>query len=336
MAMSNAGTNVEVTLEAQGALPNFRYDIIQPLVQGRVAIEGAVLKPSGSTVSAGLFDNPRFREGDFGLLDANWGDLLPAIDAGWDLVLLPVFIKRKPVYNYLWVRADRGIEAPRDLEGKTVTSVGYTSAISTYTRGFLQHHWGVDLTRLRWLLGGPGAFAVHDKRIQVDYASGPRKSPIARLLDGEADASTGDITDARAWRDLEASTIVKRLFPDYQEQNRRLLREHQILTPVHVIAMGGKLDRAQPGLARRLYDAFERSREQAYEDALGDGSGYSITLAGREAIRDQVAALGDVWKHGLSANRNAVESFLDYNFEQGVTSARLDAGRVFAQSTLDT
>jgi hypothetical protein len=62
------------------------------------------------TASAGLFDNPRFERGDFGLLDANWGDLLPAIDAGWDMALLPVFIKRKPVYNYLWVRSDRGID----------------------------------------------------------------------------------------------------------------------------------------------------------------------------------------------------------------------------------
>src|SRR5687768_2434825 len=109
----------EVLFEAQGTQPNFSYDVIQPLLHGRVAIEGAALRTTGATDVAGMWDNPKFQNGEFDLLDANWGDLVPCIDAGWDLRLLPVFIKRKPVYNYLWVRADRGIESPKDLEGKT-------------------------------------------------------------------------------------------------------------------------------------------------------------------------------------------------------------------------
>src|SRR5205085_10417497 len=156
----------EVPLEAQGSLPNFRYDIILPLMQGRVPIDGVILKPAGPLESAGYFDNPKFKNGDFGLLDTNWGDVIPAIDAGWDLVCLPVFIKRKPVFNYAWVRADRGINGPKDLEGKTVATVGYGSAISAYTRGFIQHDHGVDLHKLKWLLPGPGPFELHDKALQ--------------------------------------------------------------------------------------------------------------------------------------------------------------------------
>src|SRR4051812_11676604 len=201
--MTNAAP-LEVSFEAQGAQPNFRYDIIQPLVHGRVSIDGVDLKVGSATSVAGMFDNPKFENGDFGLLDANWGDLVPAIDAGWDLQLLPVFVKRKPVFNYLWVRADRGIEEPKDLEGKTLASVGYTSAISSYTRGFLQHDYGVDITKLTWMLAAPGRFEVYDKRIAIKYAEGPRKSPIDRLLDGDVDASTGDITDAKAWDALES------------------------------------------------------------------------------------------------------------------------------------
>jgi hypothetical protein len=108
--MTNA---IEVSLEAQGTLPNFRYDIIQPLLQGRVEMEGVTIRPSAPMTMAGMWTEPKFKDGDFGLLDANWGVLLPAIDSGWDMVLLPVFIKRKPVYNYLWVRADRDIDEPK-------------------------------------------------------------------------------------------------------------------------------------------------------------------------------------------------------------------------------
>lgn len=327
-------TTREILFEAQGTQPNFRYDVIQPLLQGRASIEGATLRTTGATASAGMWDNPKFKDGDFDLLDANWGDLVPSIDAGWDLQLLPVFLKRKPVYNYLWVRADRGIESPRDLEGKTIASVGYSSAISTYTRGFLQHHHGVDITTFRWLLGAAGRLPLHERAARIDIAEGPPKSPIQRLLDGEVDASTGDITDAKAWTALESSPDVKRLFPDYQALTRRLLTVQRILTPVHVICIGGRLQREDPNIARRLVEAFQRAQEVATEDALSDGSGFSMTLHNREAFRDQLRDLGDAWRHGISANQNTIETFLDYNYEQGLTKTRLGVEQVFAASTL--
>src|SRR5437660_386063 len=128
--MTTATTAIEVMLEAQGSQPNYRYDILQPLLQGRVPIEGVTLKTSGPAGGVRLYEDERFKRGDFGLLDTNWGDVAPAIDAGWEIACLPVFIKRKPVYNFLWVRADRGINTPKDLEGKTITTGGYNSAIT--------------------------------------------------------------------------------------------------------------------------------------------------------------------------------------------------------------
>ena len=43
--------------------------------------------------------------------------------------------------------------------------------------------------------------------------------------------------------DAADSANVKRLFADYQALNRRLLTEQGILTPVHVICIGGRLQR---------------------------------------------------------------------------------------------
>jgi 4,5-dihydroxyphthalate decarboxylase len=327
---------VEIALEAQGARPNFRYDIMQPLMQGRASIDGAELRPAGVNDLAGFFDKPRFKSGDFGLLDINMGDVVPTIAAGWDLCCLPIFIKRKPVYNYLWVRADRGIEQPKDLEGKTFGTVGYSSSISIYTRGFLQHFHGVDLTTLRWLVNGPGPFPISNPAIRIDQASGPPKSSAQRLLDGEIDASTGDITDLAMWRALESSPVVKRFFPDYQAENLKLWKDHAIYTPVHIMVIGGKLNREQPDIARKVYDAFERSRQIAYEDAMSDATGYSIKSSMRELLRDEVGDLGELYTHGLSRNAAAVDLFLDFCQEQGVTPKRLSREEVFAASTLDT
>jgi len=213
-------SNLEIPLEAQGSLPNFRYDNILPLMAGRVPIEGVTLVPSEPMEGAGYYTNPKFENGDFGLIDTNIGDVIPAIANGWKITCLPVFIKRKPSYNYLWVRSDRGINSPKDLEGKTFGTVGYGSTITVYNRGFLQHFYGVDLSKIRWLLNSAHKFPLHDKNApQIDIATGPAKAPWQRLLDGEVDAITGDITDTAAWNQLESSSSVKRLFPNYQELN---------------------------------------------------------------------------------------------------------------------
>jgi 4,5-dihydroxyphthalate decarboxylase len=328
-------TTTEILFEAQGTLPNFRYDVIQPLLQGRASIEGVTLRTTGATASAGMWDNRKFQNGDFDLLDANWGDLVPAIDAGWDLRLLPVFIKRKPVYSYLWVRADR-ISGPKDLEGKTITTGAFTSAITTYTRGFLQHFHDVDISKLRWLLPAPNRFEVSDTSAQIEIAQGPRKSPVERLLAGEVDAITGDITDTKAWAALESSELVRRLFPDYREQNQRLFREQGIFTPVHIVCIGGRLARSQPDIARRIVAGFEASRAVAIDDALSDGSGYSLTAHNREAFTEQMAQWGDVWAQGVKANQRTIDTFLDYHEEQGLTKTRRRLEDTFAAGTLDT
>jgi 4,5-dihydroxyphthalate decarboxylase len=329
-------TAIDVLLEAQGSLPNYRYDILQPLLQGRVPIEGVTLKTTGPADAVRLYQDERLKAGDFGLLDTNWGDAAPAIDAGWEIACLPVFIKRKPVYNFLWVRADRGINAPKDLEGKLIATGGYTSAITIYTRGFLQHFHGVDISKLRWLLPAPPPLPLHTQGIAIDVATGPRKAPVQRLLDGEVDASTGDITDAKIWVELESNPNVRRMFPNYQEENERLWREHHIFTPVHMIFISRKLDREHPGLARRLYEAFNQSTEMAIADAQGDGTSYSLIINMRELLRQQLHTWGNVYAQGISANRDTIDAFLDYCAEQGVTGRRLSNEQFFASGTLDT
>jgi hypothetical protein len=118
--------------------------------------------------------------------------------------------------------------------------------------------------------------------------------------------------------------------------NRKLWNDHHILTPTHIVVMGGKLHRENPGLSRKIYDAFEQSRELAYYDALGDGSSYNILLDAREGVRDQMKSMGDVWKHGISANRAMWDMTLDFYEEQGQTSHRMSYEEVFAKDCLDT
>ncbi|MFN0071816.1 MAG: hypothetical protein ACKVVP_10055 [Chloroflexota bacterium] len=327
---------LQIALEAQGSLPNFRYDVILPLIHGRVNIEGVTLNPSAPMEAAGYYDKAKFKDGEFGLIDTNIGDIVPAIDSGWKITCLPVFIKRKPVFNYLWVRTDRGINSPKDLEGKLFASVGYGSTITIYTRGFLQHHHGVDITKLRWLLNGAHKFELHGQQPEITIATGPAKAPWQRLLDGEVDAVTGDITDSKAWSLLESSSSVRRMFTNYREMNEELIRKYHIFTPVHAIAMSSTLDQANQGLSRKLYDAFAESKDLAYDDHLSDKASSSMILYSRETMRDQAASYGDIYAYGVNANRDAMETYFQYTQEQGITKSLMTMERFFAKDTLNT
>jgi len=312
--------------------PIMRYDVTMPLLEGRVAIPGVKLRPM-PTMSMVFGDLPALRSGEFGLWDLNLGYLLPAIEAGWELVALPVFCKRKPAYQFIFCR--EGIETPRDLEGKRIGSGSYRTALTVFARGFLQHRHGVDVNSMRWLVWRDEHLPLHETHTAISRVLDPRKSVVDALLDGDVDALITDISDVDLFKQLEESPKVHRLFGDYVAEDERLFRETGMCTPVHLVVMSAKLDREHPDLARRLYDAFEEAKRLAEWDVLSDRGGLTIPYL-RERVLEARARWGDVFQHGLAANRATMETFMGYNLEQGTIAEGLPLERVFAQSTLDT
>jgi hypothetical protein len=76
-------------------LSAMRYDLTIPLLDGRVKVDGVNFKMA-KTSSMVSRDMPELREGNFGLWDLNLGYWLSAIDAGWELVALPVSPSESP------------------------------------------------------------------------------------------------------------------------------------------------------------------------------------------------------------------------------------------------
>ena len=78
-------------------------------------------------------EDPKLKSGEFGLMDLNLGYFLPAIESGWEIIGLPVFSKRKPIYQLIFCHADAAIRSPQDLAGKRIGSV-ITSYSIHYTK----------------------------------------------------------------------------------------------------------------------------------------------------------------------------------------------------------
>src|SRR5258705_4019515 len=120
------------TLEVE--FPVMRYDVTMPLLEARVVVDGVQLKPVKSSSMINKED-AKMKAGAFGLMDLNIGYFLPAIEAGWEIIGLPAFSKRKPVYQLIFCHANAAISAPKDLEGKRIGSRTYRNQRTLWGSG---------------------------------------------------------------------------------------------------------------------------------------------------------------------------------------------------------
>jgi 4,5-dihydroxyphthalate decarboxylase len=311
-----------------------RYDITMPLFEGRVEIPGVRLKPVRmSSMVFGPY--PDLQNGDFGLCDLNLGYFPPAVEAGWEIVGLPVFSKRKPTYQFVFCRTNAGIERPSDLRGKRIGSRSYRTALTVWGRGLLQELHGLPWRETTWVVWTNEVFPVHAPDARIEAPPDPQKSVVQALLDGDVDAILTDISDTQFMATLEHDGRVRRLFPDYAAEDLKLYREMGIYTPVHLMVMSRKLDRAHPELARKLYDAFEQAKQIAYDDITSDRGGLTVVYL-RERWLEQQAQWGDPWKYGMAANRRTPDTFMAYNVDQGMIRGPLGNDALFAAGTLET
>jgi 4,5-dihydroxyphthalate decarboxylase len=279
-------------------------------------------------------DVPQLRTGDFDLWELNWGYFLPALEAGWELIGLPIFPKRKPAYQYIFCRTDAGIDSPGDLAGKKVATSQYRIVIDIWVRGILKHHHGLDPSSIRWLSLRDDIFPIYDRKVQIEIARGD-KNPVDRLIEKEVDAIITDISDVKLFNILENNPAVKRLFPDYVDRDYSMYKETGIYAPMHLIVMSRKLDRDHPGLAGKIYQACEQAKKVAYDDILSDMAGFTLVNL-REKMKEQIGKWEDPFKYGMRANRETIDTFNRYNLEQGLVRAEVPLDHQFAASTLET
>jgi 4,5-dihydroxyphthalate decarboxylase len=312
------------------SLSKMRYDITMPIIDGRVGVDGVMFQQRADNPMV-MGDVPALRTGDFGLWDINLGYWLNGIEAGWDFVTLPLFIKRKSVLQIIWARSD--IKSPKDLNGKRVGSRSYRTSNTIWARGLLAEHYGVDTSSLTWSVQTKEHFPQHTpaKIEQID----PKASLADMLMEGKIDAMITDISDGALWQRLESHPTVHRLIPDYRSEDLRLHREAGIFPVMHLMVMGGPVARQHPDLPRKIYDAFEQAKAMAYQDTLNDRSGLTLVDL-REQFVAQQTAWGDPNAYGIKANRRMIDAFVRYNLQEGAIRAPLSDARIFAAGTLDT
>jgi 4,5-dihydroxyphthalate decarboxylase len=248
------------------------------------------------------------------------------------MVAIPVFPSRVHRHSAIYVRTDRGIRSPKDLNGRAIGVPEWAQTAGVYVRGFLGEHYGIDLSSIGWRQAGvnqPGRAEKVALKLPggIRYEARSDTSLSAMLESGEIDAAiTARAPDAF----IRGDGKVARLFPDYRAEEERFCKNTGIFPIMHVITLRRAAFEQHPWIAMNLFKAFEEAKRRCLK-RLRDFTIPGTALPWIAAIADEImeAQGEDPYPSGIEASRPTLEAFCRYCDEQGVTARRMTPEDLF-------
>ena len=306
------------------------YDHTRALADGRIKVDGVELKfiniSPPSQIFLRMLNNEEFDASEMSL--SNYMIALGKDDRRF--VAIPVFPSRVFRHSYIWVNTRSGIEKPQDLKGKKVGIADYSMTALLFTRGFLQHEYGVLPQDIHW-------FRRRSEHVPIDIPAGIRIESIGKdqTLDGLLEERKLDaLAVTQPPRPfLNGSRQVQRLFADSRAVEAEYYRKTRIFPIMHIVVIRRAVYDQDPFIAVRLTEGFEAAKHfafEAYEEGLSSLPWTSLDLEyARRVIGD------DVWPYGVTKNLPTLEAATLYSHEQGLTRRKFAVAELFAKETLD-
>jgi len=273
------------------------------------------------------------RDVEFDVCEMAPATYMIAREAGSPFKALPVFIYRRFHHAGFVCRDDARIRVPKDLEGKKAGVRAYSVTTGIWTRGILQNEYGVDISKVTWVVDDE----EHVKSLRLPpnvVHAPPGRSLVDMMAAGELQAAFTDnagIGRAGPPKDgWQASGQARppsyvELFPDAPRLEAEWFRRTGIY-PVHgLIVVKDELLAEHPWVAKALFDAFVESKER-YRGQLEAGESVSDK---DDFYRQMAAIVGDPLPYGVKANRPAIDALIAYCHQQGLLGQRFSAQEMF-------
>jgi 4,5-dihydroxyphthalate decarboxylase len=286
----------------------------------------------------------QLRFADFDASEMSFSSLMMARARGderW--VGLPVFTTRRLFHIDMMVRRDSGIEKPADLKGRRVGVPEYQQTAALWTRGILQHEFGVAPSEMEfWMERVPS----HSHTGGVGFTAPPgvtiHQIPIEKnigsmMLSGELEAvihyiRNDNLVD-RSRADLANHPDIKFLFPDPIAEGVRYFRKTGIYPINHGMVVRRDVAERHPWVLLNLLKAFDKANALADAERMEH---VDYHLACGAISQDAAKALrAPVLHHGIKANRKVLETAAQMSHEQGLTPRLMRLDEVFASSTME-
>src|SRR5262245_56728659 len=309
-----------------------------PIIDGSIKPEGIELTPTVLHPSELFWRQLHFAE--FAVSEMSVSSLMAATCRGDQrFVGLPIFTTRRFFHTGMLVRRKAGIDKPADLKGKRVGVPEYQQTAALWTRGVLQHEFGVEPKDMEFWMERPAALShggatgfqpppgVTVHRVAEDKSLG------SMMLAGELDAVIHYLVDPnlidRSKADLKSHPDIKFRFPDPVAEGVRYYRKTGLFPINHMAVIRRDIFEKDPWIALNILKAFNRANELANAERLEHVEYHLATglLSGD--------AKPTILHHGVKANRKVMEAIAQYSNEQGVTPRVVQLEQLFAPSVMD-
>jgi 4,5-dihydroxyphthalate decarboxylase len=233
---------------------------------------------------------------------------------------VPVFPARVFHHGAILYNTKAGIRTPKDLEGKKVgVHRGYTVTTGVWIRSILQHEYGVDLSKVTWLLSG-------DEHV-AEYRPPANVKPIEKGQKLEDMLASGEIP-AVVNIELEHPD-VKPLIANPVEAGFEALRKTGHYPINHTVVVKDELLEAHPGLAADIFNAFTEAKNM-YVERLRNGQIAAPTKTDERYKRVMEITGADPLPYGIEPNRRMIEAVIQYAGEQGIIDRPFTMNELFA------
>ena len=241
---------------------------------------------------------------------------------GKPMTAIPIFLVRAFHHGAILASVKAGITKPKDLEGKKVgVNRGYTVTTGVWARGVLQDEYGVDLSKITWVLSGDEHVAEYKPPANV-VPIAPGKKMEDMLTSGELAAAIG----------VEVkSPDVKPLIPDALDAGLAALKRNGHYPINHTVVIKDELIAKHPELAADVFNAFAESK-RVYLDRLKAGKIEKLTEVDR--VHQKVMEItGDPLPYGIAPNKRVLDELIGHALKQGIITKPVKVEDLFVPST---
>lgn len=308
------------------------YPHTMEILSGTIPIEG--IEPNFIRVVPQIGAYRRMvRQVEFDVCDIAPTTYIIARACGAPFVALPIFLMRRFHHGGLLVRPDAGIRHPKDLETRKVGVRAYSVTTGVWTRGILMDEYGVDSSKITWVVDDEEH--VTQLKLPENVVHAPEGRSLADMMaDGElaagfeANAGIGrsGSPTGTGWQVREAN--YPPLFPNAGELEAAWYRKTSIY-PIHgTVVVKDAVLKQHPWVARSLFDAFSRAKMR-WLAKLRSGEADSAGDRKYRKFRDIVG--DDPLPFGTKANLPTMTSLANTAFRQKLTPRRMEIGELFVE-----
>jgi 4,5-dihydroxyphthalate decarboxylase len=315
------------------------YDIVRPLKDGIVRAEGMEI----NFVTINRPPEVHWRMGvhqEFDAAEMSFGSFVAGAGRrDFPFVGIPAFVYRKFRHSCAYVNVRSGIERPQDLRGRRVGVPEWQMTATVWLRGFIQDDFAVRPSDMHWLTGGLESSERKEKvsltlppEITIENIP-PGKNLSDMLVAGEIDALLSAQVPVPY---VKRAPQIRRLFADPRQAEAEHFRRTAIFPIMHVMVVREEFYRRHPWVAQSLYKALLESKNHCIEAIYRNDAIHSaLPWTGQHAVEIERLMGRDFWPYGVAANRHALETFLRYAVEQGLTAEKLAIDALFSKETQD-